>query len=571
MSKNFKAWPEGWPRSIDYPQMPVYSILDQTAARVPDRTALIFEGMELTFGELKELSDRFAAALWAMGVKKGKRVSIHMTNCPQFAIAYYGILKTGAIFTPLSPLFSPREAVHQLNDSGAETLISLDTLYQGIKKIIPETPVQQVITTSIADCHQTLGLYAQPDDKREVRGTLDMVSLLKEREPKAPEVVIDVKEDLAHLAYTGGTTGVSKGVMVTHFNVVANAIQYGNWFCGADIKMVDGVLKMTYPPGVDPLKDRPLAFDCETTMVAAPWFHAMGTLGYLNLQILCGNTMVVLPRFDAGKYLEAVVEYGATQIGGAPQLYVPLFNHPDFESYDLSSVKLARSGAAPLPFVLLEKMLEVFSGGTVMEGYGLTECTMGATANLPFRSGIRPGSVGIPLFDTECKVADLETGEELPPGGEGEICIRGPQVTAGYWNRPEETAETFKNGWLHTGDIGRMDEDGFFYITDRKKDLIIYKGYNVYPREIEEVLYEHPAVQRCAVAGRLDKDSGEIPVAFVELKSGARPTADEIMEHANSQIAYYKKIREVIFVDAMPLSAAGKILKKELKKTLDNA
>ena len=568
MAKNFNAWPKDWPKSLNYPEIPVHAFLDQTADRVPNRVAIIFGGMELTYGELKDLSDRFAAVLDHMGVLKGDRVAIHLPNMPQFAIAYYGAIRVGAVFTPLSPLLSPREALHQLNDSGAETLISLDLLFPGIQSIIPETAIKRVITTSIADCYNAIIAPVKLLEKMEVPDTIDMAPLLKQHEPLEKEVPIDVKKDLVHLAYTGGTTGASKGVMLTHANVVANVVQYGNWTSGSQVELVDGVLKAVYPPGVDPKKDRLTARDQETALVVVPWFHAMGTVGYLNAQVYGGNTMVVFPRFDPKEYLDAVVKYRATMLGGAPQLFIPLINLPDFDLYDLSSIKVAASGAAPLAMSVLEKMLDAFTGGVVQEGWGLTECSMGATANPPDRNAIRPGSVGLPVYDTECKVIDATTGKDLPPGSEGELCIWGPQVMQGYWKNPEATAEVLKDGWLLTGDIGHEDEDGFFYITDRKKDMIIYKGYNVYPREIEEVIFEHPVVQQCAVVGKPDLDTGEYPVAFVELKEGAQASREEIMEHTNSQIGHYKKIRDVIFMETIPVSGAGKVLKKELREQL---
>jgi len=568
MPKNFKSWPDQWPKNLNYPEQPVYSFLDHTAARVPNRIAIIFGGMELTYGQLKELSDRFATALDDMGVRKGDRVAIHLLNMPQFAIAYYGAIRIGAVFTPLSPLLSPREALHQLNDSEAETLISMDLLFPGIQSIIPETAIQRIITTSIADCYNSIIAPLKPLDKIEVPDTIDMAPLLKQYQPFDKEIPIDVKKDLVHLAYTGGTTGVSKGVMLTHANVAANVLQYGNWASGAQVEMVDGVLKAVYPPGVDPKKDRLTVRDQETALVVVPWFHAMGTVGYLNAQVYGGNTLVVFPRFDPKEYLDAVVKYRATMLGGAPQLFIPLINLPDFDSYDLSSIKIASSGAAPLAMSVLEKMLEAFTGGVVQEGYGMTECSMGATANPPDRNAIRPGSVGLPVFDTECKVVDLETGEDLPPGQEGEICIKGPQVMQGYWNKPEETNLVLKDGWLYSGDIGKEDEDGYFFITDRKKDMIIYKGYNVYPRELEEVLFRHAAVEQCAVIGRPDINVGEAPVAFVQLRQGAEATAEDLINHTNSQVAAYKKIREVIFLDAIPVSPAGKVLKRELREKL---
>ncbi len=568
MAKNFKCWPEQWPKSLNYPDVPIYALLDQTSERVPDRLAIHFGGMALTYAELRQLTDRFATALSALGVSKGDRVAIHLPNCPQFAIAYYATLKTGATFTPLSPLLAPREVIHQLNDSGAETLISLDLLYPGIESIIPETPVKRVISTSIADCYNAVIAPLKPLGKIPVPNTLDMAELLKEHEPNPPEVTIDVNNDIAHLAYTGGTTGVSKGVMLTHKNVVTNVLQFGAWFNGANYELRDGKIETIFPEGVDPEKDRPVVRDKEVALVVVPWFHAMGTVGYLNNPISSGTTMIVFPRFDPVEYITAIGKFSATTLGGAPQLYVPLVNLPNFDEYDLSGIKLAGSGAAPLPVSILETMSKAFSSGVVMEAYGLTECTMGAVSNPVFRELTRAGSVGLPIFDTDCKVVNPETGDDLPPGQEGEICIKGPQVMVGYWNRQEATDEVLKDGWLFTGDIGKEDEDGYFFITDRIKDLILYKGYNVYPREIEEVLYTHPAVETCAVIGKPDSKVGESPVAYVQLKGGAQATPEELIEHTNAQVAAYKKLREVFFIDMIPVSGAGKVLKRELREKL---
>ena len=278
--------------------------------------------------------------------------------------------------------------------------------------------------------------------------------------------------------------------------------------------------------------------------------------------------MVVLPRFDPKEYMDAIVKYKATYIGGAPQLYIPMINHPDFEKYDLSHVKFAGSGAAPLPVAIIEKLTGAFGVEYISEGYGLTECTMGATMTPLSAAGARVGSVGLPVFDTEVKIVEVTTGNELPPGQEGEVLIKGPQVMKGYYNKPEATAEVLKDGWLHTGDIGKMDEEGYLFITDRLKDMIIYKGYNVYPRELEEILFRHPAVEQCAVVGKPDLDAGEIPVAFLKLTPGQEVTREEVMQFLNSEVAAYKKIREVIFMNEIPVSAAGKVLKRELREQL---
>ncbi len=565
MTKNFTSWPEQWPTSLNYPDKPVHDFLESTAERVPDRIAIHFGGMVLTFSELKTLTDRFAAALSALGIRKGDRMAIHLPNMPQFAIAYYALLKIGGVFTPLSPLLSPKEVTHQLNDSGAETLLSLDLLYPGIAPVIPDTPVKRVISTSIGDCYNAVIAPLKLLGKLPVPDTMDMMELIKNHPPEVPVVDIDVDRDLAHLAYTGGTTGVSKGVMLTHRNVAANTLQFGCWFNGAQLAEKDGRIELVYPEGVNPETDRCVARDRETALVVVPWFHAMGTIGYLNNMVSSGTTMVVFPRFDPAEYIQAVKKFGATTLGGAPQLYVPLVNHPDFKTVDLSNIRLIGSGAAPLPVTVLEQMRRSFSSSVVLEAYGLTECSMGATCNPPIPEKTRIGSVGLPIFDTQLKVVDPETGEDLPPGREGEICIKGPQVMRGYWNRPEATAEVLKDGWLYTGDIGKEDEDGYFFITDRKKDMIIYKGYNVYPREIEEILYAHPAVEMCGVVGKPDEKSGEYPVAFVQLKKGQNATAQQLIDHVNGQVAAYKKLREVAFTDMIPVSPAGKVLKRELR------
>lgn len=565
MEKNLSALPEGWPTSLNYPEIPVYDFLDQTAARNPNRISIIFAGMELTYGELKELVERFANALVALGVKKGDRVAVHLPNCPQFAIAYYALLKAGAVFSPLSPLLLPNEIQHQLNDSGAETLISLDLLFPGIRDVMPQTQIKRVITTSLADCYNSINAPIKILTKSEVPDTLDMASLLKKHKPLEAKVPIDVHNDLAHIAYTGGTTGVSKGVMLTHQMVTTSVFQFSCWLSGARIEMIDGVLNFEHPPGIDPIKDRPLALDNETALVVVPWFHAMGAIAYLNGMVLAGGTMVVFPNFDAREYLEGARKYRASVLGGAPQLFIPLVNLPDFDNYDLSGIRVIGSGAAPLAGPILEKLLDSISG-VVIEAYGMTECGLAATINPPDRDKIRLASVGIPVFDTECKIVDIATGEDLPLNSEGEICIKGPQVMLGYWKRPEETANVLKEGWLHTGDIGKIDEDGFLFITDRIKDMIIYKGYNVYPREIEEVIFTHPAVQQCAVIGKPDSKGGEIPIAFVELKAGLQIDKNELIEYTNSRIAHYKKIRDLNFIDTIPANETGKVLKRELRK-----
>jgi len=566
--KNFNSWPKFNPRSLDYPEIPVFQFLRSSAAKWPFRICLIFDAIEITYGELLTLCERFATALAGLGIQKGDRVAIHLPNSPQFAIAYYATLMNGAIFTPCSPLMVERELEYQLNDAGAETIITLDLFYPTVEKVVPKTKIKHVIVASIPDIFPPLLTAIRPPlVKREIPGTLDFNSLLKSHEPKPPEVKVEPKKDLAHLAYTGGTTGVSKGVMLTHFNVVANVLQVAHWTAGGNVAYQSGLLNLVRMEG-DQEEDRPVRFGRGKALVVVPWFHAMGTIGYLNQIIYAGTTMVVFPRFDPGQYLQAIQKYEANAIGGAPQLFIPIVNHPDFKKYDLSNIRIAASGAAPLPVPVMEQMLKSFPG-VVTEAYGLTECTMASNFNPPSREGLKVGSVGLPLFDTEVRIVDLETGTKiLPPGAVGELCIKGPQVMQGYWHKPEETKMVLRDGWLYTGDIAREDEDGYFYIVDRKKDMLIYKGYNVYPRDLEELMARHPAVKQCAVVGRPDPDAGEIPVAFVVLKDGATAAADALMEYCAKNVSPYKKIRQVFFKDQLPVSGAGKVLKTELRKEL---
>jgi len=561
--KNFKHWPKGVFKELNYPEIPVFEILRSSARQWPERIAVIFGGMELTYAELDILSDRFATALADMGVVKGDRVGLHLPNCTQFAIAYLGLLKAGAIFVPLSPLLVERELDFELNDAGVETFIGLDILFAVPQQVIPGTPVKRVILVSMADCYPPVSAPVKLLQKQPLpEGAIDFTDLLAKYPPEPPQVEIDVKEDIAHIAYTGGTTGTPKGVMVTHYNAVVNSCQFAYWLGGGEPTYEDGKIGVSRMEG-DQEEDHIIGLGKEVLLDVVPWFHAMGVIGYLNLQLLSGTTMVVFPRFDPGEFLQAVSKYRATVFGGAPQLFVPLVEHPLFQDIDMSGIKLVVSGAAPIPQYLLETMLGRIPG-VVCEAYGLSECTMGCSCNPPSRQGYKLGSVGLPLQDTEIRIVDDE-GKEVPTGETGEVNIHGPQVMKGYWNKPEETALVLRDGWLFTGDIGRFDDDGYLYIVDRKKDMLIYKGYNVYPRDLEEVINEHPSVAQAAVVGKRDDRAGDLPIAFVELIEGADVTEDELLEFANERLAKYKKIRVLKIEDALPASQAGKILRRELR------
>jgi len=559
-------WPKGLPKNIQYPELPVTSILKGSAERYGDKVVLVYEGHSLTFRQLYEQSLQFANALRRKGIGKGDVVAIHMLNTPQYAIAYYGILFAGATFSPVNPLLPPHDLAYQLNDCGAKAVVTHELMAKAIQAVQSNTKLQFVVLTGESEA-----AGAHPVDPSGYgENWHSFLDLLSKEHPEPFEVSIDPRRDLAHLAYTGGTTGRSKGVMLPHYNVVVNTIQFACWGT-ASRPVTDGERLWLEPVdpsliGEDAEYRVPLG---EGVLVnITPWFHAMGTVGYLNNPILTGTKLIIHSRFDPAKYLEDAEKYRVTTIGGAPPVFVALLRHPDLAKRDLSSVRNIASGAAPLPQELIHLLQQRFPEATIVEAYGMTELTMGAISNPSGRSGLRKvGSIGIPVFDTEYKIVPLEGGEEpLPPGEVGEICVRGPQVMAGYYNNPEETANVLKDGWMHTGDVGYMDEDGYVFIVDRKKDMLIYKGYNVYPRELEEILFRHPAVANAAVIGKPDPEVGEIPKAFVVLKPDSQVTAEELMSFVNEQVVPYKKLREVAFVDEIPVSAAGKVLKRVLRE-----
>jgi long-chain acyl-CoA synthetase len=358
--------------------------------------------------------------------------------------------------------------------------------------------------------------------------------------------------------------------MITHYKGVVSCCQMNQWFMGGDVTYESGILGLRRMEG-DRDEDHAFAVGMETSLVVAPWFHVMGIYGYLNQPFMKGSTLVVFPRFDLEEFMNAIPKYRPAVFGGAPQLFVPMVAHPLFQETDLSMIKLVVSGAAPISPALLSK-LRARIPAIICEAYGLTEATSVATISPPTRDGLRLGSVGLPVQDTEIRIVDPENDQiELPAGEIGEICLRGPQIMAGYWKRPDETAEVIKDGWLLTGDIGRVDEDGYLFIVDRKKDMLLCKGHNVYPRDLEEVLNNHPDVMQSAVVGKKDDRYGEAPVAFVQLRPEAKATEAELLAYANENMAMYKKIRRLVVLDQLPANAAGKILRRELREQVQAA
>jgi long-chain acyl-CoA synthetase len=537
----FRFWPSDVPKNIEYPAVPLNKILEKTAKEHPERTAITYFEGEITYGELDSLSDQFAAALAKLGVKQGDRVAIFLPNIPQFVIAYFGILKTGAVLTAISPLHREREVEYQLSDSEAETIIALDSLYAIVANVWQKTTLKNAIVTSIGEyASKTAILTSKSEQKPNVHSFQEM--LKKNVDAKPSKVSINPKEDLAALQYTGGTTGTAKAAMLTHMNLVSNTVMFAAWIKSATAK--------------------------ETFLTALPLFHTYGMTTSMNVPIHLAAKMVMLPRFDPLTALESIQKHMVTVFCGVPTMYAILLANPELARFDLTSIRVCISGASPLPPQVQKKFMDT-TRGFLAEGYGLTEASPVTHCNPVDRTmkTVKVGSIGLPLPDTDAKIFDIETGKKaLELGETGELAVKGPQIMKGYWKNAEETANVLRDGWLYTGDIGKMDENGYFYITDRKKDLIKYKDYSVYPREIEDLLYEHPAVKLCAVVGKPEPMAGEIPKAFVVLKEGAKATEEEITEFVKEKVAPYKAIREVEFRKELPISSVGKVLRRVLQE-----
>lgn len=546
----FKSWPKGVPKSIEYPNLSLGEVLKETARTYPEKTAIIYFGARTTYRELDQLVDKFATALQDLGVKKGDRVGIFMPNIPQFVISFYGALRAGAVCVTCSPLYKARELQHQLNDAGAEVLVAMDTLYTIVQEIRDKTKLRNVITTSPRDYLPPLLKTLAPlkgVKSLKCPGAHDFVSLMKKHGPN-PKPVVVRPDDLALLQYTGGTTGVPKGAMISHRNLVVNASQ-----CEFQLPIRRGI---------------------DVNVTALPLFHIFGMTVVMNAPVLTGTTMLMIPDpRDPKGILKAMSKYKATVFCSVPTMYVALINRPDINKYDLRSVRACISGAAPLP-VEVQRKFEKITGGRLVEGYGLTETSPVSHVNpLDDPKKNRPGSIGIPVSDTEAKIVDLETGtKDLNSGEVGELVIKGPQVMQGYWNKQDETKIALRNGWLYTGDIAKMDEDGYFYIVDRKKDMIDVSGLKVWPREVEEVLYEHPAISEAAVVGIPDPYRGETVKAYVILKPGyeGKVAQDEIIKFCKERIASYKAPTSVEFRASLPKTLVGKILRRTLREELES-
>ncbi|MCA1647717.1 MAG: long-chain fatty acid--CoA ligase, partial [Chloroflexi bacterium] len=485
-----------------------------------------FYNVRLTYAQLWAQAQRFAAALAEMGVCKGDRVALMLPNCPQYVIAYYGTLCAGGAVAQVNPLYTPRELEFLLTDSGAETIVVADVLY----------PVVQAART--VDLKHVLVATLKGDVPLAAEAHR-FEAVLARTTAMPPSITLDPREDVAALQYTGGTTGVSKAAMLTHFNLLANVQQIRAWNPGGG------------PPGT------------ERMLTVIPLFHAYGMTVCMNFGIAAGYELILLPRFDLQEVMDTIKVAQPTYFPGVPTMYIAVNSFPNAEEYGVNSIKYCNSGAAPLPLEVIQGFEQRF-GGRIREGYGLSE-TSPFSHGQPFMVPPRPGTVGFPCSDTDCEIVDVETGTTVLPAGDvGEIRIRGPQVMKGYWNRPDETDIALRDGWLYTGDLGTLDTDGYFSIVDRKKDMIIASGYNVYPRDVEEILYEHPAVLECCVAGVRDQYRGETVKAYIVKRPGVEVTSTELDAFCRERLAAFKVPRLYEFREALPKSAVGKVLRRQL-------
>ena len=527
-----KHYADGVTEEIEFEELCLPDILERAAKRYPDKDALLFKEDKMSFKELKDKVDRLATCLSGFGIKKGDSVAILLPNLSPCVISYYAILRIGAIVVMNNPLYSDRELEHQLNDSGARALITMDIFGNRMIDLRQKTGIKQIIYTSV------LGMDVKPAED-----VYKWEDILSKTTPSPPAVELSF-DDVAMYQYTGGTTGVSKGAMLTHRNLSCNVQQLASWL----IAPLKGGLKEGQ--GI--------------SLSAPPFFHAFGLTAAMNSSIYLGWAQVMIPRPQPDQLLEAISKFKPTFIFLVPTMYIGILNHPDFDKVDMKSIKFCGSGAAALPVEVIEK-IQKKTESPLMEGYGMTEASPITHVN-PFGGLRKPGSVGVPIQNTLSRIVDLKDGITPVPVGEvGEIVFKGPQVMKGYLNMPDETAEALKGGWLHSGDLGKMDEDGYFYVVDRKKDMVVSGGYNVYPKEIEDVYLEHPKVAEAAAIGVPHPTRGEQVKLMLVLKEGKSATEEEMIKYCSDKLAKYKWPTMVEFRSELPKSAVGKILKHVLR------
>lgn len=543
-----KSYQKGVPEHINYEEICMPDILDRTAAKFPGKIAVIFQGYEITYAQLKDMVDRFAACLTGFGVKKGDAIAILLPNVIPCVAAFFAVLKIGAVTVMNNPLYSDRELEYQFNDAGAKVLITLDLLGNRMIDLRSSTKIKQIVITSIGDYlpfpkNLLFPLVAKKKKlAADVKAAPDVFrwkDCLAKYEPNPPQVKNSFS-DIAMYQYTGGTTGVSKGVELTHANLSKQVQQLCSWF-------------PTFEKGT------------ERMLGALPYFHVFGMSVAMNFAVFMGWSQVLVPKPQPEPLLETIRKFKPSFAALVPTMYIGMLNHPDLKNTDMSCIKGAFSGSAPLPVEVIHDF-EKITGAVIVEGFGLTETTPVTHVN-PFAGGARKvGSIGVPIPDTVCRIVDLENGiQDMPVGERGELIIKGPQVMRGYKDKPLETANTLRDGWCYTGDIATMDEDGYFYIVDRKKDMIISGGYNVYPRDIDEVFYMHPKVQEACAIGVPDPKRGESAKVFIVLKEGQKATQQELLEFAKANLAVYKLPTEIEFRKELPKTNVGKILRKQLR------
>lgn len=543
-----KHYQPGVPPTIAYEETCLPEFLERMAQRFPDKMALNFQGYEVTFAQLNTMVNRFAACLQKFGIQKGDAVAILLPNVIPCVAAYYAAMRIGAITVMNNPLYSDRELDHQFNDSGAKVLVTLDLLANRMIDLRPKTKIKQIVYTSIGDYLPFLknllfplvgvkkGLAAKVKPAQEVYRWKPLVAAASSQPTKAQLSM----NDIAMYQYTGGTTGVGKGVILTHGNLSKQTQQVAAW-----------------TPG----------FGHDHVMLGAlPFFHVFGLTTAMNSALSQGWGIVLVPKPQPPQLIEAISKYKPTFAALVPTMYIGMLQHPDIDKVDLTSIEACISGSAPIPVEII-KEFEERTGAFILEGYGLTEASPVTHVNPYSKEKRKIGSIGIPVSDTLCRIVDIiDDTIDMPLGEPGELLIKGPQVMQGYWQKSEATAETLAHGWLHTGDIATMDEDGFFYIVDRKKDMIISGGYNIYPRDIEEVFYMNPKVVEATAIGIPHPTRGEAVKVFVVLKPGQTATQEEMIAFCSDKLAKYKWPTEIEFRTELPKTNVGKILKKALRE-----
>ncbi|MEI3612615.1 long-chain-fatty-acid--CoA ligase [Pseudogracilibacillus sp. SO30301A] len=543
-----RHYPEEIPTTLQYDEIPLYQFLLESGKRHTAKKALHFMGKEISFGELLKQAKQMASFLQSIGLKKGDRVASMLPNCPQTVITYYGTLMAGGVVVQVNPLYTERELEYQVKDSGAKYIVCLDILLPRVSGVRDKTDLEHAIVTRISDFLPFPKNLIYPFIQKrqynmvvkveESADTHVWKKVFESVSDSYEEVEIDPKEDLALLQYTGGTTGKPKGVMLTHYNLVTNVQMCNAWLYK-------------------------LRNSQEIVLGVLPFFHVYGMTTIMNLSIMYGSKMILMPKFDAEEVLKTIEKLKPTLFPGAPTIYIGLLNHPNLEKYDLSSIEACISGSASLPLDIQQRF-EKITGGRLVEGYGLTETSPVTHANFIWGNRVH-GSIGVPWPDTEAMIVKEGTLEELPVGEVGEIAVRGPQIMKGYWNREEDTKEVLKeDGWLLTGDMGRMDEEGYFYVEDRKSDMIIAGGFNIYPREVEEVLFEHTGIQEAAVIGVPDAYRGETVKAIIVPKKGEKLDEKQLNRYCRKNLAPYKVPRIYEFRDELPKTIVGKVLKRQL-------